>query len=61
MAAKDGIRFRELAKQAGISQSYLSELRTGRKKPTPQVIARLAHAMNVPVSMLEKRIGDHAA
>jgi hypothetical protein len=41
-----------LFKTTGISQSYLSGLETGRRAGTPETIAKLAHALEVPVDWL---------
>lgn len=43
------------------SMSYLSELENGKREPNAKVIKRLARALNVPVSMLEKRRRDGVA
>lgn len=44
-----GLGLREVARIAGVSPSYLSELETGKKPaPTPQVIHRLAKVLRVP-------------
>jgi transcriptional regulator with XRE-family HTH domain len=37
---------------AGISQGYLSDLESGRRKGPPATIAKLAQALNVPVEWL---------
>lgn len=52
---KDAMTVRYLAELTGLSESYLYDLRLGRRKPTPRVIASVAEAMNVPKSMLEPR------
>jgi mRNA-degrading endonuclease RelE of RelBE toxin-antitoxin system len=36
----------------GISQGYLSDLESGRRKGTPETITKLAQALNVPVEWL---------
>jgi hypothetical protein len=36
----------------GISQGYLSDLESGRRTGTPETIAKLAEALNVPVEWL---------
>ena len=36
----------------GISQGYLSDLESGRRTGTPETIAKLAKALNVPVEWL---------
>jgi DNA-binding XRE family transcriptional regulator len=38
--------------KTGISQGYLSDLESGRRKGTPETIAKLAQALNVPVEWL---------
>ncbi|MCU1589236.1 MAG: family transcriptional regulator [Frankiales bacterium] len=45
----------QLAKAAGISLGYLADLESGRRKGNPAVIGKLADALNVPTSMLERR------
>jgi hypothetical protein len=38
--------------KTGIGQGYLSDLESGRRTGTPETIAKLAHALNVPVEWL---------
>jgi hypothetical protein len=38
--------------KTGIGQGYLSDLESGRRTGTPDTIAKLAHALNVPVEWL---------
>lgn len=38
----------DLAKAAGISRTYLSEIETGKKTPSKPVIAALATALSTP-------------
>lgn len=51
---KDGHSLTTLAKAAGMSLSYLSELENGHREPNAQMTKKLAQALNVPVSVLEK-------
>lgn len=37
-----------------MSPGHLSDLERGRREPTPAVLKKLAVALNVPVSVLEK-------
>jgi transcriptional regulator with XRE-family HTH domain len=60
LRAKDGHTLTTLATAAGMSLSYLSELESGRREPNPRITKRLAEALNVPMSMLEKRRHDQA-
>jgi len=40
--------------EKGMSLGYLSDLENGRRQPNPAITKRLARALNVPVSVLEK-------
>lgn len=55
---KDGHSKSSLAEAAGMSLGYLSDLESGRRKGNPEVITKLARALNVPRSMIEKRRQD---
>lgn len=41
-----------LAVKTGIGQGYLSDLESGRRTGTPETIAKLAQALDVPVEWL---------
>jgi transcriptional regulator with XRE-family HTH domain len=43
---------RRLASTTGIGQGYLSDLKNGRRMGSPDMIERLAYALNVPVNWL---------
>lgn len=47
-----GMRQADLARSAGITDAYLSQLEAGLKTPSLQVIHRLADALNCRVSEL---------
>ena len=55
-------RNHEFAKLCGITQSYLSDLRNGKKTPTLQVASRIASASGgrVPMSAWVKKEGASA-
>jgi transcriptional regulator with XRE-family HTH domain len=55
---KDGHTKTSLAKTAGMTVGYLSDLESGRRKGNPDVITKLAAALNVPRSLLERRRGE---
>lgn len=58
---KDGHSLTSLAKVAGMSLGYLSDLENGRRWPNATMTKKLAVALNVPVSVLEKpRVIDEA-
>jgi transcriptional regulator with XRE-family HTH domain len=46
------LRKRDLAKLIGVSESHLSNLEAGRRLPTLDLIAKIAAALDVPISML---------
>ena len=47
-----GIGRRELADQAGISYSYLTEIENGNKPPSPSVLGPIAEALGLRMSQL---------
>lgn len=51
---KDGSSLTDLASAADMSLSYLSDLERGRQMPSAEVIRKLAIALNVPISVLER-------
>ncbi len=46
-----------LAKIASISGAYISQLETGKKKPTDRVIVKLSRALDIPENRLFIRTG----
>lgn len=51
---KDGQSLTKLADTAGLSLSYVSDLERGRQLPSAEATKKLAAALNVPVSVLER-------
>jgi transcriptional regulator with XRE-family HTH domain len=51
---KDGHSLSSLAKAADMSLGYLSDLENGKREPSAPITKRLASALNVPLSVLEK-------
>lgn len=54
---KDGWAAKDFAEHLKISKSYLSDIEQGRRtlKHNPGLISRMADALNVPKSMIERR------
>lgn len=52
---KDGMSKTGLAANVGMSLGYLCDLENGKREPNAVMRKKLALALNVPVSMLEKR------
>lgn len=51
---KNGDTLTSLSKRSGVSLSYLSQLESGDREPNAVVTKKLAIALNVPLSVLEK-------
>lgn len=51
---KDGHSLASLAKASGVSLGYLSDLEGGHRWPNPTQVKKLARALNVPMSVLER-------
>ncbi len=47
-----GMTQQELAKQAGISKPYLSQIETGKRRGTVETLGAIAHALDVPLDVL---------
>lgn len=54
LRTKDGSSLSDLARQAGMSLGYLSDLEAGKRFPNPGVVKKLAVALKVPVSVLQR-------
>lgn len=52
--SRTGLSGAALAREAGIARSYLSQLETGERWPNPTVIRKLADALKVPYTVLER-------
>ncbi|ADU29906.1 helix-turn-helix domain-containing protein [Evansella cellulosilytica] len=50
-----GISLSELSRMTGVSKSYLSYIERGMKKnPSIEVIKRIFHSLNLPITMLSQ-------
>lgn len=47
------LSLREFAKRVGHSAPFLSDVELGRRFPSPEVLAKMAHALGVPVTELQ--------
>lgn len=57
---KTGLTKRALARTVGISEQLLGEIESGWRSTTPSNLARIAHALNCPVVLLERQRWDTA-
>lgn len=60
------ISLRQLAKAADISNPYLSQVERGLRKPSAEILARIATGLRISAEtlyiragLLEQRLGDH--
>ena len=51
------ISLRQLAKLAGVSNPYLSQIERGLRKPSAEVLAQLAHALRVSTPAMYLKAG----
>lgn len=51
---KDGHSLSSLARAAGMSLGYLSDLENGKRHPSAAITKKLAETLKVPMSVLEK-------
>lgn len=58
LRSKDGMTKTQLAEAAGISLQYLCDIEVGRRGAKPDVMKRLAAALNVPLSAIEERVAS---
>src|SRR4030088_2395703 len=49
-----GITLRELGRRVEVSAPYLTDLEAGRRHPSPEVLQRIAAALELPAAELEK-------
>lgn len=49
---EQGFRLTDLARMAGLSLSYLSQIEAGERDPSPLVVTALAEALNAAVTDL---------
>jgi transcriptional regulator with XRE-family HTH domain len=52
-----GERIADVARRAGVSPQYLSEVERGRKDPSSEILSALAGAVDLPVKELTRRAG----
>jgi len=49
-----GLTQSELADRMGVAQAFISQLETGRRRPSPALIGRIATALDVDAAVLTK-------
>ena len=51
------ISVRQLAKRAGVSNPYLSQVERGLRKPSAEMLAQIAHGLQISVETLLTKAG----
>lgn len=54
LRTKDGQSLAELSRNSGVSLGYLSDLEGGHRWPNPTQVKKIATALHVPMSVLER-------
>ena len=54
LRTKDGQSLAELSRNSGVSLGYLSDLEGGHRWPNPTQVEKIAAALHVPMSVLER-------
>lgn len=60
---KDGYTAKEFAAKAHISLQYLCDIEAGRRglSRRPDLVKRFAELLNIPLSMIERRVAEEAS
>ncbi len=56
-----GQTLRQVASRASVALGYLSEVERGQKEASSEILASLAEALDVPISMIMREVGDRIA
>ncbi len=49
---RSGYSKSRLAREAGVSVGTVADIESGRRRPSPNMVVRLAHALKVPLASL---------
>ncbi len=53
-----GRTLREVSSSAAVSLGYLSEVERGQKEASSEILASVAEALDVPISIIMREVGD---
>ncbi|GAA3943186.1 helix-turn-helix domain-containing protein [Pseudoclavibacter caeni] len=56
-----GHTLRQVAGRASVALGYLSEVERGQKEASSEILASVAEALDVPVSVIMRRVSDRMA
>lgn len=58
---QQGKTLRQVASSASVALGYLSEVERGQKEASSEILASVAEALNVPISVIMHEVGDRFA
>jgi transcriptional regulator with XRE-family HTH domain len=58
---QQGRTLRQVASQASVALGYLSEVERGQKEASSEILASVAEALNIPISVVMREVGDRLA
>ncbi|WP_156760425.1 helix-turn-helix domain-containing protein [Microbacterium karelineae] len=56
-----GQTLRQVASRASVALGYLSEVERGQKEVSSEILAAVTEALEVPISVVMRRVGDRLA
>lgn len=56
-----GRTLRQVANRASVALGYLSEVERGQKEASSEILASVADALDVPISVVMREVGDRLA
>ncbi len=56
-----GRTLRQVASKASVALGYLSEVERGQKEASSEILASVADALDVPISVIMREVGDRLA
>jgi len=58
---QQGQTLRQVASRASVALGYLSEVERGQKEASSEILAAVADALGVPISVIMREVGDRLA
>lgn len=58
---QQGQTLRQVASRASVALGYLSEVERGQKEASSEILAAVADALDVPISLIMREVGDRLA
>ncbi|MEO0026982.1 MAG: hypothetical protein RL716_313 [Actinomycetota bacterium] len=58
---KKGRTLRQIASRASVALGYLSEVERGQKEASSEILASVADALEVPISVIMREVSDRLA